>query len=105
MSNCCGLPECSCIKCNPAYHSHPPAWGTDDQDLVEDHSITPPEGFGPGTFGCHELLHMVSFLEHAVEEEVCKHPSVMIDPDWHLESQRALLALRRLYQLIGSKHL
>lgn len=62
-------------------------------------------GFRPGTMGCHEVLHMTAFIENAVKTELYQHPAIQSDPDWLLEVDRILISLRRLYQLIGNKHL
>ena len=38
--------------------------------------------FAPGTFGCHEALHMAHVLAETVEERLCEHPAVRLVPEW-----------------------
>ena len=61
--------------------------------------------FGPGSLGCHEALHMASFLCSAVEEELMEHPSIRADAEWSALARTAMNALADLYQKIGAKHL
>jgi hypothetical protein len=63
------------------------------------------EGFEPGTFGCHEALHMASFLAGAVDEELCNHPAIEQNPDWLKLARTAAQALADLHQKIGAAHL
>jgi len=64
-----------------------------------------PDTYAPGSYGCHEVLHMTAFLEHAVDTELVQHTAIQRDSSFLLEAERALSALSRLYQLIGAKHL
>jgi hypothetical protein len=61
--------------------------------------------FKPGTMGCHEALHMVSFLAGAVDEELAAHPAIKMNPEWHKLAKTAAAALIELYQKIGTEHL
>ena len=61
--------------------------------------------YGPGSFGCHELLDRVNLLGDLVEGQVLEHPSCALDPEWHQLAVRAVEALRELYQRIGAEHL
>jgi hypothetical protein len=60
------------------------------------------EGFRPGTFGCHELLDRASLLGDAVEENILNHPACVQNPEWYALAERALAALRELYQEVGA---
>lgn len=62
-------------------------------------------GFSAGSFGCHEALHMASFLANAVEQELCEHPAIELVPEWKDLADAAAKALANLYQAIGSLHL
>lgn len=68
-------------------------------------SPLPPEDFGPGTLGCQEALHMSAFLERALDEELCRHPSVSENSEWFELAKNARNLIRQLYQKIGDKHL
>lgn len=59
----------------------------------------------PGSFGCHEALHMASFLCNAVDEELSEHEAIKANPEWLALSRKAVDALGELYQKIGAAHL
>lgn len=61
--------------------------------------------FAPGTFGCHEALHMAHVLSEVVEERLAQHPAVRLVPEWKALADRAVEALADLYQAIGARHL
>jgi len=61
--------------------------------------------YPPGSFGCHEALHMVSFFAEAIDREVCQHPAINANPEWGELAQSACEALHDLYQKIGEVHL
>lgn len=60
--------------------------------------------FKPGSFGCHEAFHVASMLAETVDERLCQHPAVMLNPAWEEMAQRACEALHDLYQAIGQDH-
>lgn len=62
------------------------------------------DNFGPGTFGCHEALHMASFLSGAVDQELCEHASIAANERWLALAVTARDALAELYQTIGAAH-
>ncbi len=61
--------------------------------------------YTPGSHGCHEALHMASFLMQAVDTELCDHPAVKQNPAWEALATRAHDALFDLYQAIGAEHI
>ena len=61
--------------------------------------------YRPGTFGCHEALHMASVARDFVEEHVCNHPTIGLNPEWQALADKACEALFELYQAIGKEHL
>ncbi|MDK1489401.1 hypothetical protein QN219_04935 [Sinorhizobium sp. 7-81] len=63
------------------------------------------EKFAPGTHGCHEALHVASMLGDFVDERLCNHPAVLLNPEWYRLASAAQDALFELYQAIGSAHL
>jgi len=63
------------------------------------------ERFGPGSFGCHELLDRTSLMVNNLEQYILAHPSCLRDPEWYSLADRALTALMDLYQKIGAAHL
>lgn len=66
---------------------------------------TKTEGYAPGSFGCHEALHMTSVAQAFVDEHVCNHPAIDLNPEWAAMAEKASQALFDLYQMIGAKHL
>lgn len=60
--------------------------------------------FKPGSFGCHEALHMAAFLEEAVDRQLLAHPAVLANPEWFKLAATAERALADLYQAIGAAH-
>jgi len=64
-----------------------------------------PTGFAPGSFGCHEAMHMASVLMETVDERLCEHPAIKANPEWLELAQKARAYLFTLYQSIGDKHL
>lgn len=59
----------------------------------------------PQSFGCHEALHMTSFLCDTVGNELIDHPAIKLDAEWLLLATQAHDTLCELYQAIGRKHL
>ncbi|MCA1365902.1 hypothetical protein I6F15_00565 [Bradyrhizobium sp. BRP14] len=63
------------------------------------------EKFAPGTHGCHEALHVASLLGDLVDERLCNHPTVLLNPEWYRLASAAQDVLFELYQAIGNAHL
>lgn len=61
--------------------------------------------FKPGSYGCHEALHMASFFAQAVDTELFEHPAIRANKRWKKLAEKAVDALNDLYQSIGAKHL
>ena len=64
-----------------------------------------PALFTPGTFGCHEALHMANVLGELVDTRLCEHPAVQQRPEWAALAEQASTALHDLYQAIGAEHM
>lgn len=73
------------------------AWAEQDVDLDE--------RFGPGSFGCHEAMHLARVLAGLVERELCHHSAVLRDPRWYGCARRACDNLACLHYEIGREHL
>jgi hypothetical protein len=58
----------------------------------------------PGTFGCHEALHMASYFASAVNEELTEHPAISHVPAWKKLAARAEETLVELYNEIAKVH-
>jgi hypothetical protein len=63
------------------------------------------ERYLPGTFGCHEALHMAWHLMSAVDAALVQHGAVVQNPQWFRLAEEASTALFNLYQEIGATHL
>lgn len=61
--------------------------------------------YAPGSFGCHEALHMASELAGMVERSLCDHPAIEQNAAWAAKAREAQAALYDLYEMIGAKHL
>lgn len=63
------------------------------------------KGYEPGSFGCHEALHMASYFIDAIDNELVDHPAIKANEEWSKLASAAMDALFQLYQSIGQKHL
>jgi len=61
--------------------------------------------YSPGTYGCHEALHMANYFAEAVEAQLAYHPAVILKPKWRKLADEAAEKLQQLYQEIGAEHL
>jgi len=64
-----------------------------------------PKNFQPGTFGCHEALHVSHMLAEMVDSYLCSHPAIQANPEWKAQADLAAQTLADLYQAIGAAHL
>jgi hypothetical protein len=74
-------------------------------ELVAEHGPRWSEQYKPGSFGCHELLDRTSLAADAVERFVLSHPACAQNSEWFALAERAVSALRELYQRVGEAHL
>jgi hypothetical protein len=63
------------------------------------------EGFAPGSFGCHEALHITSVVMAIVDQYICEHEAIKQNLEWFELAEKAREYLFQLYQDIGEKHL
>ena len=61
--------------------------------------------FSPGSFACHEALHMTLYFAEAIEEQLSNHQSIIFKPKWRRLAGEAADKLQELYQEIGKEHL
>jgi hypothetical protein len=59
----------------------------------------------PGTFGCHEALHMACHLMLQVDDALLHHDAIVQNEQWFRLAEQAFVALFTLYQQIGATHL
>lgn len=86
-----------------------------DEDTADEKAASPavnpePDGepavdFAPGTFGCHEALHMASVFADLIGRRLCEHTAIKLNPEWKRLADTAADALADLYQSIGAAHL
>ena len=74
-------------------------------DLIAEHGSDWADGYKPGSFGCHELLDRTALAADLVEHYVLSHPACAQDEEWYELADRAVSALRELYQRVGAAHL
>jgi hypothetical protein len=73
--------------------------------MVDPKSLTTnPKQYAPGSFGCHEALHVASVAHDFVDRNLCEHPAIQQNPEWAAQAGYAAQALFDLYQMIGAKH-
>ena len=63
------------------------------------------DDYKPGSFGCHELLDRTNLVADNLEEFVLSHPACVQNAEWYALAEKAVTALRELYQRIGAEHL
>lgn len=61
--------------------------------------------YAPGTFGCHEALHVTSVAMDMVDGHVLEHPAIIANPEWYRLAAEAHGTLFALYQAIAEQHL
>jgi hypothetical protein len=63
-----------------------------------------PAEFAPGTFGCHEALHVTNMMGEVLEMYLAQHPAIQANPAWRARVEQAQEELAALYQEIGVAH-
>lgn len=61
--------------------------------------------FGPGSFGCHEALHVTQVLVDMIERELLSHSAVLLNPSWYRQVREAQARLRSAYTSVAEEHL
>jgi hypothetical protein len=63
------------------------------------------ERFGPGSFGCHEAMHVTNLVVELIEQQLATHSAVLLDPYWFHNVREAQSLLYSAYNAIGGDHL
>ncbi len=64
-----------------------------------------PKDYTPGTFGCHEALHVTNMMVEVLERHLAEHPAIQANSAWKARVERAQDELAALYQEIGAAHI
>jgi hypothetical protein len=59
----------------------------------------------PGTYSCHEALHVASLVVNMIDDNLMQHDSILHNPEWFRLAYQAMEATHALYQAIGAVHL
>jgi hypothetical protein len=62
-------------------------------------------GYSPGSFGCHEALHVAYIMANMIDEQICQHLAVSQNPEWKNIADTARDLLHDLYHKVGASHL
>lgn len=76
-------------------------------DLFDDPDATEEEirkRYEPGSYGCHEALHMAAAVSSMIDRELLEHPAIAMNADWFHKVHAASRAVADLYQAIGVVH-
>jgi hypothetical protein len=65
----------------------------------------PDSQYEPGGYGCHEALHTIYVVKEMFEQHVLEHPAIERNAIWLSMSDDIAVALFKLYQKVGEKHL
>jgi hypothetical protein len=60
------------------------------------------DNYRPGSFDCHEALHLAYVFADVVDRHLCEHPAIVRNPQWQKVANDAAAALAVLHQLIGA---
>lgn len=85
--------------------SQPNHTESDRKALLWGAPVKDPEAYAPGTFGCHEALHMASSVMDIVDSQLMQHPAILLNPKYYALAEKAHKALFDLHQAIGEDHL
>ena len=61
--------------------------------------------FGPGSFGCHEALHVTQVVVDMIDRELLSHSAVLLNPLWYGKVREAQALLRTAYNAVADNHL
>ena len=62
-------------------------------------------GTEPGSYSCHEALHMAAFIVNTIDQELADHPAIAANEKWHKLATDAAEKINELYQAIGEAHI
>ncbi len=61
--------------------------------------------YGPGSFGCHEALHVTNLVVELLERELAGHSAVLLDAFWYGKVREAQALLHSAYSKVAQAHL
>lgn len=61
--------------------------------------------YGPGSFGCHEAMHVTQVVVDLMERELLSHSAVLLDSFWYGKVREAQALLRSAYNHVAEAHL
>lgn len=61
--------------------------------------------YGPGSFGCHEALHVTNLVVELLERELAGHSAVLLDAFWYSKVREAQALLYTAYSQVAQDHL
>lgn len=61
--------------------------------------------YGPGSFGCHEAMHVTQVVVDLIERELLSHSAVLLDSLWYGKVREAQALLRSAYNHVAEAHL
>jgi ClpX C4-type zinc finger len=64
----------------------------------------PPRENEPGSFGCHEALHLVHVFTDMFDRHIARHAAIRRHPDWYKLADEIGDMLTGLHQAIGREH-
>jgi pimeloyl-ACP methyl ester carboxylesterase len=76
-----------------------------DRDALVAERDPDPAQFVPGSYGCHEALHVALLAAESVDAWLINHPAIAARPDWLGLAQKACDTLLELYDAVALKHL
>lgn len=63
------------------------------------------ERFGPGSFGCHEAMHVTQLVVDLIERQLVQHSAVLLNPVWYAQVREAQGLLYHAYSAAADQHL
>lgn len=81
-----------------------------ERDLLDNHKFTEQsikemeEMSAPGTFMCHEVVHMSFLLHTMVLSQLSEHPAILSNKLWYIKSRQIAHLLYELYNDISLEH-
>jgi len=61
--------------------------------------------YGPGSFGCHEALHMANVILGMMDRELVGHPTILANQEWYARARKIQDELYQLYLKMAEVHL
>ena len=62
-------------------------------------------GTEPGSYSCHEALHMADFIARTIHNELVDHDAIRANAEWHHLARTAANTLDELCQAIERAHI